>query len=92
MHMNRIELLRRYGINRPNDLVLKCGMKRQQAQQILFYGCGIGKRVAVRIQEAIGCPMLDLMMAEAEPRTPQRVRRKTRLKGTPGPVESCEVA
>ena len=89
--MDRITLLKQYGINRPNDLVLKCGMKRQQAQQILFYGCGVGKRVAARIQEAIGCPMLELMMAEAEPRMPQRVRHAKRPKG--GAVaEPCEIA
>lgn len=90
--MMRIELLAQHGIHRPNDLVLKCGMQRQQAQQILYYGCGIGKKVALRIQAATGCPALDLMIAEVEPRKPQRQRPARQQSPVSDPFEAAVAA
>lgn len=58
------QILSAYGIRTSTDLHKATGMSRQQASEIWMGRRNIGRKVALRIGEALGCPPILVMFRE----------------------------
>lgn len=76
------ELLKTYGIERPSDLAHAAAIDRRHAWMIWHGQRGIGPRLALRLYEAKGIPLYELLRAKADPQlTPRGRPRKPRNGG-----------